>query len=208
VDTVVERIVVAGLDLEIERPPDAERLIDECAFERDEYLPYWAELWPSGVAMAHHVAALDPAGARVVELGCGLALPSLVAAALGANVTALDWSPDAIRQLRTNAERNRLTVDAVVADWRDPQPVAAQRFDVVLAADVLYEERNAAPLLDLLPRLLATRGTAYVADPGRRHARPFLDAVAGAGWTVDAIADPRIPHGAIHVVRGAGLRQV
>ena len=78
-----------------------EDLIDEAAFADDEFLPYWAELWPAALAL---VAALPPIGGlRVVELGCGLGLPSLVAAARGAEVTATDWAPDAIELLERNA---------------------------------------------------------------------------------------------------------
>ena len=78
-----ERIVIAGRELLIARPDDPESLIDEQRFEEDEFLPYWAELWPSGVALAGYVATLDLAGRRVLELGCGLALPSFAAALAG-----------------------------------------------------------------------------------------------------------------------------
>ena len=76
----VERIVVAGRELVIARPDDPESLIDEERFEEDEFMPYWAELWPSGLALAGYVGRLDLAGRRVLEVGCGLGLPSLAAA--------------------------------------------------------------------------------------------------------------------------------
>src|SRR5204862_8262946 len=75
-----ERILIGERELTITRPEDPESLIDEARFEEDEFLPYWADLWPSGVALARRVAGLDLAGARVLELGCGLALPSFAAA--------------------------------------------------------------------------------------------------------------------------------
>ena len=59
-------------------------------------MPYWAELWPSGLALADYVATLDLAGRRVLELGCGLALPSFAAALGGADVLATDWAPEAL----------------------------------------------------------------------------------------------------------------
>src|SRR5581483_6059339 len=104
-------------------------------------------LWPASLALARALPArLD--GVRVVELGCGLALPSLVAAARGARVTAIDWAADAIALLRTNAAANGLLVDGQVQDWRRFDG----DFDLALAADVLYEERNVEPLARLLPR--------------------------------------------------------
>jgi predicted nicotinamide N-methyase len=189
-ETIVEHLRLAGVRLDIERPVDAERLIDEDAFARDEFLPYWAELWPSGIALAHRVAGLDLRDAAVAELGCGLGLPSLVAAALGARVTALDWSSDAIGLLRRNARRNDVALEAVEADWRRPGLLAGRTFDVVLAADVLYEERNGPPLLALLGRLVALGGAAWVADPGRRHAGRFLEAAAQAGWATTPARTP------------------
>jgi predicted nicotinamide N-methyase len=184
--TVLERIAVGGVELELERPADAESLIDERAFEVDEFLPYWAERWPGGVALAEHVAALDLVETRVLELGCGLGLPSLVAARRGADVVATDWSEDAMALLERNASRNGAKLTAVTADWRDPDAlVALGPFDLVLAADVLYEKRNAAPILALLGRL---GSPALVADPGRRHAEGFFAAARTSGWLVE-------PHG-------------
>src|SRR4051794_2998884 len=87
-DLVEELVGLGGRQLSILRPRDAEALIDERAFEQDEFLPYWAELWPAGVALARAVAERELAGQRVLELGCGLALPSLAAAACGARVLA------------------------------------------------------------------------------------------------------------------------
>src|SRR5436305_1357686 len=102
-------------------------MIDEDAFARDEFLPYWAELWPAALALANALPA-DLDGVRVVELGCGLGLPSLVAAARGARVTAIDWAADAIALLHTNAAANGLAVDARVSDWRELQ-VAGRAYD-------------------------------------------------------------------------------
>ena len=124
---VEERIRLAGRGLAILRPPDPEALISEEAFEREEFLPYWAELWPSGLALAEEVAALPLAGRRVLELGCGLGLPSLAAALAGADVLATDWSPDAVALLRENAARNEIELAIEVASWFEPSALAAAR---------------------------------------------------------------------------------
>ena len=111
---------VGGVMLRLLRPSAPEELIDEHLFEEDEFLPYWAELWPAATALASALPErLD--GVRVVELGCGLGLPSLVAAARGGEVTALDWAAEAIDLLRRNAERNRIDLEAAVHDWREQQ---------------------------------------------------------------------------------------
>jgi predicted nicotinamide N-methyase len=177
-----ETIALGGTTLSLLRPPDPEALISEEAFEREEFLPYWAELWPSGLALAEEVEARGPAGARVLELGCGLGLPSLAAALGGADVLATDWSPDAVALLRTNAARNAIELAVEEVSWFAPEPLLARApWDLVLAADVLYERRNVEPLVALLPRLAPE---VLVAEPGRPAAAEFL-ARAGETWQVE-----------------------
>jgi predicted nicotinamide N-methyase len=194
-EVVQERVELGVFRLVVERPPSAEALIDEEAFARDEFLPYWAELWPSAVALARHVARLPLRGARVVELGCGLGLPSVAAALAGARVLATDWSEDALRFARRNAELNGAALTTRLVRWADPPPLPPAR--LVLAADVLYERRNADELARLLPRLVAPEGEALVADPGRTHARAFLEALDPT-WEVVAVPAEELPRGAIH----------
>jgi predicted nicotinamide N-methyase len=170
-------IVVGDLELSLLRPASPDALIDETAFEHDEFLPYWAELWPASIALA---AALPGVGGlRVVELGCGLGVPSLVAAARGAEVTATDWATDAVELLRENATRNGIELRAEVRDWRAPWP---ERFDLALAADVLYEQRNIEPLLE---RLREVAPKALVGLAGRPYEAEFL----GRAGSVVEIAD-------------------
>jgi predicted nicotinamide N-methyase len=171
---LIEDVIDLGsLTLSILRPPDADALIDESAFDEEEFLPYWAELWPSGLALARHVAGLDLAGTKVLELGCGLGLPSLAAALRGADVLATDWAADAIELLRTNAERNGAPLRVARVRWSEPEPLLrAAPWDLVLGADLLYEERNAEQLAALLPRL---GGDTLLAEPGRPYAKDFLE---------------------------------
>src|SRR6476661_8645367 len=97
--------------LRLLRPRQAESLISEEKFARDEFLPYWAELWPSALALADVVASRDVRGLDVLELGCGLGVPSLVAARGGARVLATDWAEDALALLRANAARNGVALE-------------------------------------------------------------------------------------------------
>jgi predicted nicotinamide N-methyase len=199
---VEERTVVAGHELVLLRPEDPERLIDEDRFATDEFMPYWAELWPSGVALAGYVARLDVHGRRVLELGCGLALPTFAAALGGADVLASDWAPEALELVARNAAGNGIAVRTAPHDWHAAAGLEGERrFDLVLAADVLYEERNAAPLLTTLAAVLADHGAALVADPGRRHAPAFFDAARAAGWSVAHHATDVLPAGSIATLR-------
>ena len=163
---------LAGRALVLHRPRDTDAMLVEEAFDHEELLPYWAELWPSGVALARQVHGRAWRGARVLELGCGLGLVATAAALAGARVLATDWSAASIAATQANAERNGATVEAAVVDWNHPELLLARApWDVVVGADILYEARNIPLLLDLLPRL--TR-EAWIADPGRPAAERFL----------------------------------
>jgi predicted nicotinamide N-methyase len=166
-ELVEQRVLVGEVELSLLRPRNPEALLDEEAFADDEFLPYWAELWPAGLALAEALPA-ELGGVRVIELGCGLGIPSLVAAARGAEVTAIDWAAEAIALLHTNAVANGLAVDAQVRDWRE---LGGGDYDLALAADVLYEERNIGPLTALLPRLAPE---ALLALAGRPNEAAFL----------------------------------
>jgi predicted nicotinamide N-methyase len=185
-DHVEETVELAGRELTLIRPASADALIDEEAFDDDEFLPYWAELWASGIALAREVGASDLDGARVLELGAGLGLPSLAAAIRGAHVFATDWAADAIELLLVNARRNGVELSAERVRWDEPAALlAGAPWDLVLGADLLYESRNADQLLELLPLLGAD---VLLADPGRPFVRGFLER-AVERWTIDTTAD-------------------
>ena len=179
IELVEETLRVGRSTLSVLRPRDPEALLDEEAFARDEFLPYWAELWPASLELAGALPARLE-GAQLIELGCGLGIPSLVAANRGADVVAVDWANDAVALLRRNAVRNGVSLAAVVDDWRT---FSGGAFDIALAADVLYEQRNVEPLLDLLPRLASE---VLLATAGRPYEQEFLRR-ARELWRVDAV---------------------
>jgi predicted nicotinamide N-methyase len=185
-DLVEQRLELGPWELSLLRPRQAEALIDEEAFEHEEFLPYWAELWQSAVVLAEEVVARDVRGLRVLELGCGLGVPSLAAALAGADVLATDWSPTAIELLDENARRSGIRLETQIVAWaRADALVERAPWDLVLAADVLYERRNVDELLVLLPRL---GGEVLLADPSRPLAQTFLDR-AEPTWTIERLAE-------------------
>jgi predicted nicotinamide N-methyase len=177
-DVVVRRVELPGGDAFLVRPADWEALRhDEGAAGRP--VPWWARLWPSGRALALTLAREPPAaGTRVLELGCGLALPSLVAARAGAEVLATDGATDAVAFAAHGLALNAVEADVAHADWgADADRLAAQApWDLVLAADVFYARANVDAGVRLLPRLVAEGGEFLLADPGRSGTRDFLAA--------------------------------
>jgi predicted nicotinamide N-methyase len=116
----------------------------------------------------------------VLELGCGLALPSLAAARAGAAVLATDASPEAVAFAAHTLALGGQEGEVATVDWREPRALLERGpWDLVLAADVLYLQRNVAALQDLLPKLLRSGTEAWLADPGRTGAGELLAWAAG-----------------------------
>ena len=194
-EPVERRLEIAGRTISVWRPPDMEALIDLAAFEADERIPYWADVWESAIVLAEDLAGLDPAGRSLLELGCGLGLPSLVACRAGFRVTATDYEETALEGVRYAAGRNSIPGLATrVVDWRSP-PDDLGSFDVVVAADVLYETHHPAALAATIARTLAPGGLALVADPCRAKAAGFDPAARAVGLAVSKTRARR-PHGA------------
>jgi predicted nicotinamide N-methyase len=144
--------------------------------------PYWSVLWRSGVALARELDGVALRGRRVVELGCGLAVPSLAAARAGAAVLATDASSEALTLVARNARANDVPIETATVDWAEPDELVERApFDLVLATDVLYERASVELLLSLLPRLAPE---VWLADPGRPPAGAFLERAASR-WSIE-----------------------
>ena len=194
-EPVERRIDIGGRPVSIWRPPDMESLIDLSAFEADERIPYWADVWESAIVLAEDLAAMDGRGKTLLELGCGLGLPAIVAARAGFTVTATDYEETALEGVRYNADRNAVTgLRTRVLDWRNI-PDDLGTFDLVVAADVLYESHHPAALAATIFRTLAPGGLGLVADPCRAKAAGLAPAARAAGMAV-AKTRARRPHGA------------
>ncbi len=179
-----ERIEVGPFTVDLTRPGTPEDLIDEDEYAVDERLPYWAELWPSARVLAEVLLDEPLGGKRVIELGCGIGLPAIVAALAGAEVTATDWYESALQASCANAERSGAQLRTRLLDWRSPPAdLVATPFDLVLAADVCYETRNAHALAALLPQIVGPTGMVLMADPRRPDAVTLVEALLTVGWT-------------------------
>jgi predicted nicotinamide N-methyase len=168
-------LMVAGREVRIHHPRNADDLIDEQAFVDDERLPYWADLWPSARVLAERVATMPVDGRRFLELGCGTGLVSVAAAIAGFDVTATDYYDEALRFTALNVLVNTgALIDTRIGDWRRfPHDIG--RFELVVASDVLYEQPHAGLIAGVLDRTLTARGSAVIADPGRIAAPQFVD---------------------------------
>lgn len=142
--------------------------------------PMFGELWPSGIALAEEMATFPVEGKRILEVGCGLALPSLVLKRRGADITASDHHPEAEEFLRFNAQTNDIpTVPFKLGDWKDLQ---LGKFDLLIGADLLYERDQPALLAAFLARHATPSAEILIADPGRRQLGEFNRLMAKRGY--------------------------
>jgi predicted nicotinamide N-methyase len=188
-----DRVSIPGTDhaLLVTRPADTDILLDRAADDPEQNLPYWAELWPSGIALAAAIEA-DPsivAGQDVLELGSGVGITAAVALAVGANLLATDYAPESLLLTRITCLRHAgREPETLELNWRQPSPALLadhpEGFPVVLAADVLYERRDIEPLLELFDRIVAPDGVLWLAEPGRPPASIFLESASRRGWSL------------------------
>jgi predicted nicotinamide N-methyase len=177
---VLTRVAVGGESVALWQVDDLERYVDRqalLAHPDPPEPPYWAHLWSGAQVLA---AAVPRGAGRVIEVGCGLGLPGLVAARRGARVTFVDRAPDALAFVRASAAANGVaTACCLVADFA--APAVRTRFDLLLAAEVLYDRRAFEPLARAIRDSLAPGGRALVSDARRIDTRGFDEALDGAG---------------------------
>ncbi len=180
-DTIEEVFTIGGRELVILRPRNADDLITEADYVRDERLPYWADIWPSSMMLAERLLEEKGEGRSLIELGCGAGLCASAAALSRFDVLATDYYDDALLFTRLNTRVNAgRPVKTRHVDW-SAIPEDLGTFDVVLAADVMYEPRYPAMVAGAIDLLMAPGGMALVADPGRIAFPAFVEECSSRG---------------------------
>jgi predicted nicotinamide N-methyase len=146
--------------------------------------PYWMHLWPGAVALARCVAHAGRVGkeTHLLEIGCGLALPSIVARRCGARVLATDREELPLHFAAASAARNGLTLHRSRMDWRHPS--VRGEFDVCLAADVAYDVSAEDFLVALVRGAVRIGGIAWFADSVNTYRSSLLDKLRAAGFAL------------------------
>jgi predicted nicotinamide N-methyase len=180
-----EPVIVEGRTFLIDRPGESDRALNHpavrSAFAADEFLPYWADLWPASRMLAK-VILREPwqPGTEVLEVGCGLGLPGIAALSCGLRVTFSDYDATALRFAAANARLNGYDdFRTFQFDWR--RPPDDLRAPVVLASDLIYELRNVEPLVALLKKILLPGGLCLMTDQDRVPSHVLRDEMTARG---------------------------
>jgi len=185
-DVIEHRITIEGRTFDLRHPRSADDLISEDEFNRDERLPYWAEVWPSAYVLAQRIAAEGRVESErpkrsLLELGCGCGLAAITAGAFGFETIAVDYYPEALEFAWLNANLNEIPPPTTrVVDWRS-YPSDLRDFDLVVAADVLYERDYCRLVAAAFRQSLRPGGLGILTDPQRLKAEAFPEECRRAG---------------------------
>jgi predicted nicotinamide N-methyase len=185
--TVRETVLVEGRSFVICRPGESDRLLEnpavQAVFAADDYLPFWSDLWPAARMLAKYLLKQTwPKGLPVLEIGCGLGLPGVVALSLGLRVTFSDCDRTALRFAADNARANGFAdadFELLPLDWRNPP--ADRRFPLVLGSDLVYELRHVPPLVGLIKHVLTPDGVCLLTDQDRVPTHVLRETLAAEG---------------------------
>ncbi|MBU7007267.1 class I SAM-dependent methyltransferase [Phosphitispora fastidiosa] len=178
-------VMFPGKTFKINVVEDVDYLLD--LVETDDDVPFWAVLWPAALGMAEYFWQNTAfGGKRILELGAGLGLVGIVAAAKGAEVVQTDFISEALQLAEQNARINGISkIQRVLADWRE-FPLD-ERFDLIIGSDILYEPTLHPFLKEIFQNNLKPGGTVVLADPGRDDAKSFISMLQNEGYQTNTV---------------------
>ncbi len=179
-------------------PWDMDVVRDEAAqlgatADRDLY-PFGLMIWESALALARVLAerGTSLAGKSVLELGCGVGLPGLVAQGLGAHVVQTDHDALALALCRHNAGLNHIVgIEQFVGDWL--AWTHPGRYDLIIGADIIYDTADYSHLERVFRSSLAAGGELLLTDPMRQQTIALFTIMEDAGWQMTTTQRPIAP---------------
>jgi predicted nicotinamide N-methyase len=151
----------------------------------EEHCPYFGVMWEAGIGLCQSLTREMCEGKKILEIGCGLALPSFVATRFGGNVIATDFHADVPLFLEQNQEKNKINFNYQVMNWRNEierTKTSLGLFDLVIGSDILYESQHADQVAEALIAFLKPGGKILLSDPGRAYVQKFISAMQKLGY--------------------------
>lgn len=149
--------------------------------------PMFGVIWPSSLVLAHYIQARGVGNLRVLEVGCGMALTSLLLNKQGADISATDYHPDAqAYMLRNTLLNNNAQIAFERVDWADSNDKLG-KFDLIIGSDLLYEDEHIALLSDFILRHAHATCEVVIVDPGRGRKNKLGNRLLEAGFSYEQI---------------------
>lgn len=163
--------------------------------------------WDSGKVLAHEMNQFDFKGKRILEVGCGVGLASVLLNSLEADITATDYHPEAGSFLAENVRLNNgKKIPFLRTDWADLSNGLGV-FDVIIGSDLLYEREHIALLSDFIQRHAKANCEVILVDPGRGNHATFSKIMVKLGYQHDQY-QPDCSHFLLNTFKGQVLRYV
>lgn len=145
--------------------------------------PLFGVLWPASKILASTACLMDLQGKRILEIGCGIALTSIVLHRMGLDITASDYHPLTKEFLDKNVTKNALPpIQYQTGNWDTENPLLGQ-FDLILGSDVLYEPAHAETVSRFIDKHSAADTQVLIVDPGRSNRSRFTRNMVALGYT-------------------------
>ncbi len=192
-ETTLQTQSVCGSDYQVESLKDLQQFSDPDGLaERlgisSATWPLFGVIWPSGLVLADILGRYNLEGLKILELGCGLALASLVAHGRGGNITASDHHPLARGFLRANVALNRMRpMKFATCDWKTTK-TGLGKFDLIIGSDLLYEPNHPGLLASFINSHAGSPATVIIVDPGRHQQGKFTRMMEGFRFDAHASA--------------------
>jgi len=152
---------------------------------KEEYCPYFGVLWEAGIGLSQHLQQLDLKHKKVLEIGCGLALPSFLVTKMGGDIIATDFHADVPLFLEINQKNNQTYFPYRVMNWRNEIERTRSDlglFDLVIGSDILYESQHPMQVAKALIAFLKPGGKILLSDPGRAYVQQFISSMNECGY--------------------------
>lgn len=144
-------------------------------------------LWESGIQLAYLMEEYPIEGKRILEIGCGVGLASLVLNHRGANITATDYHPEVKGFLDKNTDLNDdREIVFVRTSWEDHVQVSVNLFDVIIGSDLLYEQMHPGLLASFINQQAQQQCKVVIIDPGRGYSSKFTACMIGLGFSASS----------------------
>ena len=170
----LEPINIRGKEIKLLKPANIEDLLPQDPLKESQNFPFWVKIWEASLVLADFIATIKPRG-RILELGSGLGLVRLTAAAFGHHVVITDYEQECLEFIKLNAALNQLSnVETTRLDWEVSKDLG--QFEIIVGAEVVFSGRYFEHLFNVFKKYLAPGGVIYLAHDRERMRTlaPFL----------------------------------